>query len=114
MDLAQRISSLVLSIRKKENLRVRQPLQRIRIPLLNGGYRDRIEAVKDLILGEVNVKEIEFVDESQTRIVKDLKLNFKTLGRKYGPLMKSLQAHAKTSAQGIIEDIERRGSHTFI
>jgi isoleucyl-tRNA synthetase len=111
MDLAQRISSMVLSIRKKENLRVRQPLQRIRIPLLDESYRGKIGSVKDLILSEVNVKEIEFVDEQQAQIVKNLKLNFKTLGKKCGPLMKAVQAYAKEHEQAVITDIERQGNH---
>jgi isoleucyl-tRNA synthetase len=107
MDLAQKICSMVLSIRKKENIRVRQPLQRIRIPALDQEISDRIESVKDIILSEVNVKEIEFVDESQAQIVKNLKLNFKTLGKKVAQHMKALQAYAKDHGTSIISDIER-------
>ena len=84
METAQKISSMILSIRKKENIRVRQPLQKIQIPVLDDSFRKRIEAMKGLILSEVNVKEIDFVDESKTQIVKNLKLNFKTLGKKCG------------------------------
>jgi isoleucyl-tRNA synthetase len=111
MELAQRVSSMVLSIRKKENLRVRQPLQRIRIPLPDEGLRGKIYAVKDIILSEVNVKEIEFVDEKESAIVKNLRLNFKTLGKKAGALMKPLQEYAKEHSQQIIMDIESTGSH---
>ena len=75
MELAQKISSMVLSIRKKENIRVRQPLQKIQIPILDDSYKAKIEAVKDLILSEVNVKSLDLVDESHTQIVKNLKLN---------------------------------------
>ena len=82
MELAQKVSSMVLSIRKKENIRVRQPLAKIQIPVLDEAYKAKIEAVKDLILSEVNVKSLDLVDESQTQIVKQLKLNFKTLGKK--------------------------------
>src|SRR5436309_3202202 len=64
MELAQKISSMILSIRKKENIRVRQPLNRIRIPVLDDSFKTKIEAVKDLILSEVNVKLIEFVSEA--------------------------------------------------
>jgi isoleucyl-tRNA synthetase len=92
MSLAQKISSMVLSIRKRENIKVRQPLQRIQIPVLDKTFQQKIEAVKDLILSEVNVKEIDFVDESQTHIVKNMKLNFKTLGKKCGQNMKAVQA----------------------
>ena len=111
MDLAQKITSMVLSIRKKENLRVRQPLLRIQIPILDKTYQNKIEAVKDLILGEVNVKQIDFVDESSTQIIKNLKLNFKTLGKKCGPQMKSVQAYANTASTKIIADIEKTGQH---
>jgi isoleucyl-tRNA synthetase len=111
MDLAQRITSMVLSIRKKENLRVRQPLLRIQIPILDKVYQEKIEAVKDLILGEVNVKQIDFVDESNTQIIKNLKLNFKTLGKKCGPQMKAVQAYAIAASTKIISDIEKLGQH---
>jgi isoleucyl-tRNA synthetase len=110
MELAQKISSMVLSIRKKENLKVRQPLQRIQIPILDKAFQDKIEAVKDLILSEVNVKEIDFVNESQTQIVKNLKLNFKTLGKKCGTNMKAVQAFANENGAAIISGIERSGS----
>ena len=113
MDLAQKISSMVLSIRKKENIRVRQPLQRIQIPVLDKTYVDKIEAVKDLILSEVNVKEIEFVDESQTSIIKNLKLNFKTLGKKCGKHMKTVQAFAADHSAEIISAIEKTGKYNI-
>jgi len=109
MELAQKISSMVLSIRKKENIRVRQPLSRIQIPVLDTTQKEKIEAVKDLILSEVNVKSIEFVDESTTSITKNLKLNFKTLGKKCGKNMKAVQTFANENAQAIISEIERNG-----
>ncbi len=109
MDLAQKISSMILSIRKKENLRVRQPLQKIQIPVLDKNIQSKIEAVKDLILAEVNVKEIEFVDESKTQIVKNLKLNFKTLGKKCGTQMKAVQSFAQENGNKIIKGIEKDG-----
>ncbi len=109
MELAQKISSMILSIRKKENLKVRQPLQRIQIPILDKAFQQKIEAVKDLILGEVNVKQIDFVDENQTQIIKNLKLNFKTLGKKCGANMKAVQAFANEHGNKIISEIERNG-----
>jgi isoleucyl-tRNA synthetase len=109
MSLAQKISSMILSIRKKENIRVRQPLSRIQIPVLDNSQKEKIEAVQDLILSEVNVKSIEFVDESTTSITKNLKLNFKTLGKKCGKNMKAVQAFANENAQAIISGIERDG-----
>lgn len=113
MELAQEISSMVLSIRKKENLKVRQPLQRIQIPILDKAFQDKIEAVKDLILSEVNVKEIDFVNEEQTQIVKNLKLNFKTLGKKCGQNMKAVQAFANENGQKIISGIEKNSAFTI-
>ncbi|MDP2386596.1 MAG: isoleucine--tRNA ligase [Bacteroidota bacterium] len=113
MDMAQRISSMVLSIRKKENLRVRQPLQRIQIPILNKEMQEKIDAVKELILSEVNVKSIEFVDESKTQIVKDLKLNFKTLGKTLGQQMKAFQAFANENGKEIISAIEKTGKYSW-
>lgn len=109
MEMAQKISSMILSIRKKENIRVRQPLNKIRIPVLEESYKAKIEAVKDLILSEVNVKEIEFVSEADTQIVKNMKLNFKTLGKKCGKHMKAVQAFANENAQAVISGIEKVG-----
>lgn len=114
MELAQKISSMILSIRKKENIKVRQPLQKIQIPVLDKDVQQKIDAVKSLILAEVNVKEIEFVDESKTQIVKNLKLNFKTLGKKCGAHMKAVQAFAAENGAKIISDIERHGKHLIV
>ncbi|MCC6370826.1 MAG: isoleucine--tRNA ligase [Bacteroidia bacterium] len=113
MELAQKVSSMVLSIRKKENLRVRQPLQRIQIPTLDAEFSMKIEAVKDIILSEVNVKQIDLVDESHTQIVKNLKLNFKTLGKKCGPNMKAVQAYALENAAELIKIIEKEGRYVL-
>ena len=111
MQLAQKISSMILSIRKKENIRVRQPLNRIQILVLDETFKRKIEAVKELILSEVNVKQIEFVDESKTQIVKNLKLNFKTLGKKCGKHMKAVQAFAAQNAPAILASIEKTGRY---
>jgi isoleucyl-tRNA synthetase len=114
MELAQQIASMVLSIRKKENIRVRQPLNHIQIPILNEGYKAKIEAVKDLILSEVNVKELNFVTEADSQLVKELKLNFKTLGKKYGKHMKAIQLHANEHSQALIAGIEQQGKYEFM
>lgn len=111
MELAQKISSMVLSIRKKENLRVRQPLNKIQVPVLDENFSKQLHAVQDLILAEVNVKEIDYVDESKTQIVKNLKLNFKTLGKKCGRHMKMVQSHAQQHANEIIHAIEHSGKY---
>ncbi len=109
MDYAQRISSMVLSIRKKENLKVRQPLQRIQIPIFDEAFKQKVETVKDLILSEVNVKELEFVTEAQVQIVKNIKLNFKTLGKKYGKQMKAIQNFVNENGKDVISGIEKNG-----
>jgi isoleucyl-tRNA synthetase len=109
MEMAQKISSMILSIRKKENLRVRQPLQKIRIPILDNEFRQHIQAVKEIILAEVNVKELEFVTEEEAHIIKNLKLNFKTLGKKCGKHMKTVQAYANDNGVLIIAGIEKTG-----
>ena len=113
MDLAQKISSMVLSIRKKENIRVRQPLSLIRIPVVNERQKQSIEAVKDLVLAEVNVKQLEFVDERSMQIVKNLKLNFKTLGKKCGVHMKAVQQYAIDHKETLIESIEKNNLHVI-
>lgn len=113
METAQAICSMVLSIRKKENLKVRQPLQKIRIPLLNEDFKIKIDSVKDIILSEVNVKELEFVSEKDVQIVKNLKLNFKSLGKKFGQQMKQIQQHAEINKDEIIRQIELNNVYTF-
>ena len=109
MEMAQKISSMILSIRKKENLKVRQPLQKMQIPILDTEFKQHVEAVKDIILAEVNVKEMEFVTETEVQIVKNLKLNFKTLGKKCGKHMKTVQAYANDHGKLIMNDIEKTG-----
>lgn len=111
MDLAQKITSMILSIRKKENLRVRQPLQRVQIPVLDDAFRKKVEGVKELILSEVNVKQLEFADAKTSSITKNLKLNFKTLGKKYGKHMKAIQQHAADHADEVIAGIEQRSMY---
>jgi isoleucyl-tRNA synthetase len=105
MDYAQRISSLVLSIRKKENIKVRQPLQRILIPVIDQRIKDEITHVKDLILAEVNVKELEYIDA----IDKSIKPNFKTLGKKVGAKMKEVAAAIVLFDQNKIAELELNG-----
>jgi isoleucyl-tRNA synthetase len=104
MTLAQSICSAILSIRKKENIRVRQPLGKAMIPVLDNDMTRRIKAVESLILSEVNLKEIELVDDQSGVFVKKVKPNFKTLGPKYGKLMKGLAgAINKFTAEQLVE-----------
>ena len=90
MAIAQKVSSLVLGLRKKEQIKVRQPLQRIMVPVLDADFARRIEAVKDIILSEVNIKEIELLEDTTGVLVKKIKPNFKTIGPKYGKHMKAI------------------------
>jgi isoleucyl-tRNA synthetase len=90
MSLAQDLTSMVFSLRKKENLRVRQPLQKMMVPVLNPEFKTKVDAISNLVLAEVNVKELEFMDADSGVLVKKIKPNFKTLGPKYGKDMKSI------------------------
>lgn len=106
MDIAQRTSSLVLALRKKEKIRVRQPLQKIMVPVLNNTFTDNILHVKDLILSEVNVKELDLLEEGNGMLVKSIKPNFKTIGPKYGKQMKAIAAMVNTFSSDDIAKIE--------
>jgi isoleucyl-tRNA synthetase len=105
MEYAQKISSMVLSIRKKENIKVRQPLQKILIPVVDTRIKGEIEHVKDLILSEVNVKELEYIDA----IEKSIKANFKVLGKKVGAKMKSVAESISQFTQEQIQELEQNG-----
>ena len=109
MELAQQITSMVLSLRKKEQIIVRQPLQKIAIPAVDMEQQLRIEAMKQLILDEVNVKELEFVEGSGI-LVKKVKCNFRTMGKKFGKLMKDVNAAVTAMSQEQIAELERQGS----
>ncbi|MFH6603289.1 isoleucine--tRNA ligase [Maribacter algicola] len=109
MQKAQTISSLVLSIRQKERIKVRQPLQKIMIPVLGKKERNEIDAVADLIKSEVNVKEIELLDDASGILVKQIKPNFKTLGPKYGKDMKMIAQAVARLNQNDIQKIEQEG-----
>ena len=106
MDIAQRTSSLVLALRKKEKIRVRQPLQKIMVPVLNKTFADNILHVKELILSEVNVKELELMEEGNGMLVKSIKPNFKTIGPKYGKQMKAIAAMVAQLSNEQIGEIE--------
>ncbi|MBC2838015.1 isoleucine--tRNA ligase [Robiginitalea sp. SC105] len=109
MEKAQTISSLVLSIRQKEKIKVRQPLQKVMIPVLDAAQRAEIEAVSDLIRSEVNVKEIELLDDASDILVKRIKPNFKTLGPRFGKDMKAIAGAVSRLGQEDIQKIEQEG-----
>jgi len=109
MQKAQTISSLVLSIRQKEKIKVRQPLQKVMIPVSDEEQKNAIEAVADLIKSEVNVKEIELLGDASGILVKQIKPNFKVLGPKYGKEMKLIAAEVAKLGQEDIQKIEQEG-----
>jgi isoleucyl-tRNA synthetase len=106
MELAQRISSLTHSLRKKSVLKVRQPLQRILVPVLNDSTKEQVGKVEDLICAEVNVKHVEFLDDTSGVLVKSVKPNFKVLGSKYGPKMKAIAARIQRMTDNEINALE--------
>ena len=110
MDLAQRISSMVLSLRKKENIKVRQPLSRILIPVMDDQTERMVSAVSNLIMSEVNVKEIEFVKDTSGMVSKKVKPNFKLLGKKLGADMKAATAIIAAWDNNTINRLESEGS----
>ena len=114
MQLAQDASSLILSIRKKVNIKVRQPLQKVLIPVLNQGMQQQLEKVEDLIKAEVNVKEIEYLGADNAFIQKKIKPNFVALGKKMGPKMKQVSAALAAYTQADIRALESKGSATLV
>ena len=108
MEMSQKISSMVLALRRKVNIKVKQPLQRIMIPAVDAQQRKHIEAVADTILNEVNVKELDFAEE-EGLLVKKVKCNFRTMGKKYGKLMKGVAAAMASLEQSQIAQLENEG-----
>ncbi len=113
MKMAQDVSSMVLALRRKVNIKVRQPLQTIMVPVVDAAQQESIEAVKNLILNEVNVKELKFVDNAAGILVKRIKPDFKKLGPRYGKIMKSLAATIQTMSQEDIMAFEGAGTFTL-
>ena len=111
---AQTISSLVLSLRKKEMIKVRQPLQRIMIPVLDDVFRAEVEAISDLIKAEVNVKEVELLDDASGVLVKQIKPNFKTLGPRFGKDMGLISKEIQNLNQEQINKLDRENSLELI
>ena len=107
MQLAQKVSSLVLSIRQKEKIKVRQPLQRVMIPVSKAVSKEALLAVSELIRSEVNVKEVSLLEDASDILVKEIKPNFKTLGPKYGPKMKQVAASITSLNQEQIQQFEQ-------
>ena len=113
MHMAQAVSSMVLALRRKVNIKVRQPLHTLMIPVVDAHQQESIEAVKELILNEVNVKEMNFVDNTAGILVKKIKPDFKKLGPRYGKIMKKLAAAIQAMSQEEINAFEQAGSWTL-
>jgi isoleucyl-tRNA synthetase len=113
MQLAQDASSLILSLRKKVNIKVRQPLQKVLIPVLNPSMKNQLQKVEDLVKAEVNVKEIEYLSPDNTFISKKIKPNFVALGKKLGPKMKAVSAALAQFTQEDIALLEKEGQYNL-
>lgn len=113
MSLAQVITSNVLALRRKVNLKVRQPLQTLLIPVTDASQREAVEGIKGIVLDEVNVKELKIVDNEESGLVKRVKADFKKLGPKYGKIMKALGKAITEMSQKDIADLEKNGSFIF-
>ena len=111
MDIAQKVSSMILGLRRKVSIKVRQPLARIMVPIPDKYFREKFEAVKDLVLAEVNVKEVEYIDDTASILVKKIKPNFKTLGPRYGKLMKEISNAISALTPQEIVSFENTGNH---
>lgn len=114
MQMAQKYASMVLSLRKKHNIRVRQPLNKILIPVLNQAFENQMRMVENLILSEVNVKEAQYLTDTSGFIVKSIKPNFKTLGPKYGKIMKQIAAIVQNFTAEDINRIEKEGIYNIL
>lgn len=112
MDYAQRICSLVHSIRKNSKIKVRTPLQKILLPVLDSSFEKRIRSVEEIILAEVNVKAIQYIDDTSDVVVKKVKPNFPKLGKQYGPKMKEVAAVIATLDKNEISVLEKQGKHS--
>lgn len=113
MQIAQDMSSMILALRRKVSIKVRQPLQTIMVPVADAHQRKSIEAVMNLILNEVNVKELKFVDNTAGILVKRIKPDFKKLGPRYGKIMKQLAAVVQAMTQDDIVEFEKNGTFVF-
>jgi isoleucyl-tRNA synthetase len=114
IQLAQKISSMVLSLRKRTKIKVRQPLNKIMIPVLDNHFKAQIDSVTKLILSEVNVKELEFMSDDSGMLVKQMKPNFKTLGPRYGKMMKKLAVVLSGFTGAQIGKLEQHGKYVLV
>ena len=113
MEIAQKISSMILGLRRRVNIKVRQPLNRIMIPVSGAEFQERVESVKELILNEVNVKDIEYITDTAGILVKRIKPNFKALGPRFGKLMKEVGSAINSMEQEAIATFEKEEVYTI-
>ena len=111
MDIAQKISSMILGLRRKVSIKVRQPLAKILVPVIDPSFRQKFDAVRDLILAEVNVKEVEYIDDTSSLLVRRIKPDFKSLGPKFGRQMKDINNALTSLSQKEIATFEQTGSY---
>ena len=109
MDIAQKVASMILGLRRKVNIKVRQPLNKIMIPALNPDFREKFEAIKSLVLNEVNVKSVDYITDTSDILVKKIKPDFKTLGPRYGKMMKQVGNAISSLTQDKILKFEKEG-----
>ncbi|MCU0362472.1 MAG: isoleucine--tRNA ligase [Bacteroidales bacterium] len=114
MEIAQKISSMILGLRRKVSIKVRQPLARIMVPVPDAFFRRKFEAVRDLVLAEVNVKEVEYIDDTSSVLVKKIKPDFKKLGPRYGKLMKDITNAVTALSPADISAFEASGTHSMM
>jgi isoleucyl-tRNA synthetase len=114
MNIAQKISSMVLGLRRKVNIKVRQPLNKVLVPVLDNGFQQKVEAIENLILSEINVKNLEYLSDTSDILVKKIKPNYKSLGPRYGKLMKSISASINQMTRDEINRFEREGSYSIV
>ena len=114
MGIAQKISSMVLGLRRKVNIKVRQPLNKVLIPVLDNGFQQKVEAVENLILTEINVKKIEYLSDTSEILVKKIKPNFKSLGPRFGKLMKPITSAIHQMTREDVNKFEREGSFSVV
>jgi len=114
MEIAQKVSSMILALRRKVNIRVRQPLARIMVPVTDSNFRAKFEAVRDLVLAEVNVREVEYIDDTSGLLIRKVKPNFKLLGPRFGKAMKDAGAAIQAMSQKDIEMFEKAGEYQLV
>jgi len=113
MGIAQKISSMVLGLRRRVNIKVRQPLNKVLIPVLDNGFQQKVEAVENLILTEINVKKLEYLSDTSEILIKKIKPNFKSLGPRFGKLMKSIASAVNQMTREDINRFEKEGSYSI-